>query len=207
MPLDRHRDSLWPGIPAEGGSLSKHGNATPDYKINAETGCWEWQKSLMRGYGRVSVGSVSRWAHRAYYEVAFGPVPDGDDVHHRCENPCCVNPDHLEHLSRSRHLAGHKQADSTLTWDDVRAIRNAFKNGAGQYELMRIYGIAQPTLSDIATNTTWVDPAYEPGRIARCVECGEEFSAWRCHQRFCCEVHRKRFNNRRRYREINGIAA
>lgn len=63
-----------------------------------ESGCWEW--GGLRdpdNYGKVSVtgGRVQMLAHRAAYEVWVGPIPDGAVVMHKCDNPPCINPDHL----------------------------------------------------------------------------------------------------------------
>ena len=67
----------------------------------AETGCWEWQGYRRAGgYGqyRGPAGRQSRLvaAHRFAYEAFVAPIPDGLSVMHRCDNPPCVNPAHLE---------------------------------------------------------------------------------------------------------------
>jgi hypothetical protein len=55
--------------------------------------CWEWRgRSSPKGYGR--------WgeflAHRVAYELVKGPIPSGLIVRHKCDNPPCCNPRHLE---------------------------------------------------------------------------------------------------------------
>lgn len=60
-------------------------------------GCWEYRgRRNEGGYGAVSVGDLSTGAHRVAYEVWVGPVPAGLVVRHRCDNPPCINPAHLE---------------------------------------------------------------------------------------------------------------
>ena len=64
--------------------------------------CWEWRKSdrARFGYGRLRMFEDGRqvgrpMAHRVSWELFRGPIPDGMYVLHRCDNPPCVNPDHL----------------------------------------------------------------------------------------------------------------
>lgn len=64
-----------------------------------EQGCWLWTGASYRGYGRVSIKGVKLLVHRAAYELAFGPVPDGTVIHHKCGNSLCFRPGHLQSIS------------------------------------------------------------------------------------------------------------
>ena len=60
------------------------------------SGCWEWQDSVdSSGYGRTRYSGKLMSAHRAAYIHKFGGIPDNMHVLHRCDNPPCINPDHL----------------------------------------------------------------------------------------------------------------
>lgn len=59
-------------------------------------GCRLWIGAKSRhGYGSLSWKMKRLVAHRAAYECAFGPIPSGMVVCHRCDVPACINPTHL----------------------------------------------------------------------------------------------------------------
>lgn len=64
--------------------------------LDEETGCRIWTGGTCGpGYGKIRVEGKQRLAHRMAYEIAFGPIPDGLWVLHRCDTPGCITPDHL----------------------------------------------------------------------------------------------------------------
>lgn len=107
-----------------------------------ERGCWLWNGKIdSRGYGRSSLNNRSMLAHRAMYTLAVGPIPDGLDLDHLCFTPRCINPAHLEPVTRAENLArrspnrrrrgpselsgfccrGHERTDeTTYLWNGVR---------------------------------------------------------------------------------------
>lgn len=75
-----------------------------------ESPCWIWTKNLdVRGYPAKWDGQKRRLVkgHRVYYEREHGVIPEGMLVHHRCEQKACVNPAHLQALTRSEHGKVH----------------------------------------------------------------------------------------------------
>jgi hypothetical protein len=67
--------------------------------------CWPWLAGKNRkGYGMLQVGSAdNRAAHRVSYELAFGSIPEGMQIHHTCENKACQNPAHLVAMKPGAH--------------------------------------------------------------------------------------------------------
>ena len=81
--------------------------------------CCEWTGSCNNhGYGRRSRNGVVGYVHRQAWEEAFGPIPKGMRVLHRCDNPRCYNVDHLflgtqgdnvrDAVAKGRHSNGYK---------------------------------------------------------------------------------------------------
>lgn len=102
-----------------------------DHEIPHAPGpCWEWRGSRFdNGYGRLSHQCQTHKAHRASHEVWVGPIPEGHVVRHKCDNPPCINPEHLETgtvaenhddmWSRGRRPKNYKFSDA-----EVREMRN-----------------------------------------------------------------------------------
>jgi hypothetical protein len=129
--------------------------STADYVVRDcgyRTPCWVWQLTLRDGYGTVGRGG-RQMAHRWYYERLAGPIPDGLQLDHLCRNRACVNPDHLEPVTHAENC--RRGASAVLTPTDVRAIRQLLVNGVKQATIAAMYGIAQPTVSDIQTGRRW----------------------------------------------------
>jgi hypothetical protein len=133
--------------------------------------CIEWTKARNRtGYGIVgSKKECSRLAHRVAWTKAFGPIPDGLNVLHKCDNPPCVNVEHLflgtqkaniadcmqkGRLRGHRYAAGHKSYSVKLTEAQASEIRSSSDS---QRNIANAYGVSQQTVSDIKRGRRWVN--------------------------------------------------
>lgn len=92
------------------------------HKIDVRDCCWEWMATLDRhGYGTFFDGG-NRPAHRVAYALWVGPIPAGLDIDHLCRNRACVNPEHLEAVSRRTNIL-RGAAPTALTFQMNRCKR------------------------------------------------------------------------------------
>lgn len=94
-------------------------------------GCWIWQGYVQaNGYAKIGVKlngkHVMRYAHRVMYEETVGPVPEGLDLDHLCRVRRCVNPEHLEPVTRSENLL---RGDAGIYARQVTAKKTHCKHG------------------------------------------------------------------------------
>jgi hypothetical protein len=82
------------------------------------SGCWLWLSSVDKcGYGKLNV-KPETLAHRASYREFVGPIPNGQEIDHKCRIRCCVNPNHLQtlpHLDNVRRRLPYLRANALKT--------------------------------------------------------------------------------------------
>ena len=126
-------------------------------------GCTEWLGARDKdGYGAFGYAGVMHRAHRASLRLSGTPVPKGKMVCHRCDNPACVNPQHLyvgtgvenmrDAKERNRLRVGSRNHFAKLDESTVRAIRTS-REPVGQ--LAAKYGVSHGAISMILSRKTW----------------------------------------------------
>ena len=127
-------------------------------KVDKSDGCWEWTGSKNpNGYGTFSLHCVPYYAHRVSYAMANGgKIRRGMSVCHTCDNPGCVNPDHLwlgtgKENSRDMVKKG-RCVKAKLTEEDVRWIRQL---GGTNADLARCFGVGGNCISKIKSRKSW----------------------------------------------------
>lgn len=143
----------------------------PFYKFNqlykvSERGCWEWLGYKTRkGYGTQRFGGKKILAHRYSYELYNGKIPDGLCICHKCDNPSCVNPDHLflgtiqennlDCIKKGRIARGEKRG-SKLKEEDIKLIRNLYNTYKIYHkQIATMFGVSRTSITLILNNKRW----------------------------------------------------
>ena len=133
--------------------------------VKTPSGCWEWAGARnMRGYGKITVNG-KKWSTHRLSMILAGHDIAGLLVCHHCDNPPCVNPDHLfvgTQQDNMTDMTNKGRSRHPLTNDEARAIRSEARFGVrGRYgngnitELARRYNVARSTIGDIARHKTY----------------------------------------------------
>lgn len=146
------------GIPPAPGSRVKGRTALERVRERSkptQSGCIEFTGALdSRGYGRVwdLEGRYMAAAHRVTFMAVHGPIAPTQLVCHRCDNPACVNVDHLfigSHADNSADMVAKGRSTWKVTDEQVKEIREAAANGERQRDIARRLGIAQATVGRV----------------------------------------------------------
>jgi hypothetical protein len=137
--------------------------------------CWLWTgKSVDRaGYGKLSTGgkgSPHKMAHRISYELHKGEIPDGLVVMHSCDNPKCVNPEHLsvgthkqnthDAVAKGRMVCNlpvggmHGRANPNAKLND-NAVRQIRASTVKASDLAAKYGVSKTVINMVRRRETW----------------------------------------------------
>jgi hypothetical protein len=146
--------------------------------VQKSDGCWEWTGAQTpNGHGQLRLSrNRNSLAHRFSWELHHGPIPEGLNVCHHCDNPKCVRPDHLflgdqranmqdaKAKGRTRTGAsiyperlphGERHHASKLTEEQVRAIRARHALGVTRAVLAIEYGVSNWTIGEILKGRAW----------------------------------------------------
>lgn len=146
-------------------------------RVNKTDSCWLWIGGKTKSRSKEEYGVITfhapngqkkkhAMAHRYSWEIHNGPIPEGMLVCHKCDNPPCVNPDHLflgtildnniDKLEKGRHrwgnMRGVEHGMSKLNDEKVKAIR---KDERPDKVIAKEYGVCRVTVQEIQARKTW----------------------------------------------------
>ena len=131
---------------------------------------WQWKAGKSSaGYGLMWIGKKLEYAHRISYIIHNGKISPGMHVLHSCDDPGCVNPEHLhlgtnednirEKVERGRSVNqvyyGEENPKAKFTNKQIIDIRKRYKNGTRQCVFVKEYGVSRTTISDIVNRKIW----------------------------------------------------
>ena len=135
--------------------------------VNSENGCWEWDGVIRSGYGRFHKDGKMETAHRVSWQIHNGSINEFL-VLHKCDNKCCVNPEHLflgtqkdnvhDMLKKNRHkvLRGSDNPNAKLNKSKVRKIRDLYADGDTSYaKLAMEFNVSPKLIELVVKNLMW----------------------------------------------------
>lgn len=132
-----------------------------------EDECWEWTASRgTRGYGTYVIGTEKFTAHRLSCHFYKERLDGNKHALHHCDNPPCVNPNHLfagtheEHMQDAKEKGkiyfGEDNHQSKLCREEVVEIKKLIRDGELSYsEIGEKFGVGKGCIADIALERNW----------------------------------------------------
>lgn len=128
--------------------------------VETDRGCWEWiGNKCTDGYGQVSFYGQIWMTHRASYFIAHRKIPSGRLILHNCDNPPCINPQHLYAGNMQQNMVDsivrQRRHDVRLKPKEVLEIRNRHSLGISTRVLSDHYKVSQNHIRSIVRRNRW----------------------------------------------------
>lgn len=138
-------------------------------KTTSANACWTWiGPKGPRGYGKFATGYRQMPAHRWSYERFHGPIEPGQVIMHKCDNPPCVNPRHLQagtqkdnrqdSIQKGRGYGGEEHHAAKLNRHRARKIKLLWnKGGITQTQLAARFQVSPSVIYKVISGKTWIE--------------------------------------------------
>lgn len=131
--------------------------------VETTSGCLEWRGGCSKaGYGTIRGTKSGAYVHRLVFEAAKRELTEGEVVRHACDNPKCVNPEHLlagtqadnikDAVERGRHAKGEQNGKAKLTEDQVRYILSSAES---QRALAARFQVSRSAVALVRQGVNW----------------------------------------------------
>ena len=121
-----------------------------------KTPCWIWGGTVRaNGYGAVVAHGKLLLAHRWVYQKLRGIISRGLVLDHLCRVPQCVNPDHLDPVTRE--VNNQRGAAAKVTPDIVRQIRRMYDDGILPCQIEPMFNVSRDAIRNIARRRVWTN--------------------------------------------------
>lgn len=148
-------------------------------KVNKKTEneCWEWigtVRNKRSGYGHIRLTKQRKTVYASRLSLSIyeklNDIPNSNILCcHKCDNPICVNPNHLfwgSHLNNVQDMIkknrrviscskGENNGFSKLKEDEIREIKKLINEGYNNKEIAKVYNVTHSNISSIKLNKTW----------------------------------------------------
>jgi hypothetical protein len=136
------------------------------YEID-KNGCWNFTGPFGHfGYGKLKLKDMTFTAHRVMAHLTLKAImSETDIVAHKCDNPKCINPEHLfittyagnsaDMVSKKRSAKGEKHGNSKLTERMVKNIREQYQSGKTLSQIAPQFSVTDGCIQAIVKRRTW----------------------------------------------------
>jgi hypothetical protein len=131
-------------------------------------GCWKWKGTInSRSYGVIGIAGKRYLVHRALFSLLFGSIPTGFVVRHKCDNPSCCNPFHLEPgtqkdnigdmitRGRGNFVVGVHNGKHKLCPEQIVEIRFLAQSGMSQQKIAERFSASTSNIESVVNRKTW----------------------------------------------------